>query len=67
MQKVLSPYPFSLKTLSDALLMLPEYCEKHWTSVVNGKEVKIECIDNIYRGVFIPKGKFEVIFEYEIW
>ena len=54
-------------TMSDTLLVLPEYCEKHWVSLVNGKESKVECIGGIYRGILIPKGAFEAVFKYEIW
>ena len=52
-------------SITGGLLVLSEiYYEPGWKATVNGLETKIYQTNHILRSIYVPKGKSEIIFEY---
>jgi uncharacterized membrane protein YfhO len=47
------------------LLILCDSYYPGWKVTVDGKESHIELIDQVFRGVFVPSGAHEIIFQYD--
>ena len=52
------------ETGEPALLVLTDSYDPEWLATINGEQVTIHPTDALFRGVFLPAGKSEVIFRY---
>jgi Predicted membrane protein len=52
---------------SGGLLVLSEiYYESGWKAFINGEEVPIYQTNHVLRSIYVPDGKNEVVFEYDV-
>jgi len=52
------------ETGQPALLVLTDSYDAEWSATVNGERVTVHPTDGLFRGVFLPAGKSEVIVRY---
>ena len=52
------------ETGEPALLVLTDSYDPEWLATINGEHVTVYPADGLFRGVFLPAGKSEVIFRY---
>ena len=53
-----------IKTNNNTLLVLADTYYPGWQAYLNNKEVEIERVNLLFRGIYLPKGSHEVIFKY---
>jgi hypothetical protein len=61
----ITPNNIKLTTIGPGLLVLSEINYPGWRVFVDGKPDHIESIINLLRGVSIPPGRHEVIFDFQ--
>ncbi|MCZ4294812.1 YfhO family protein [Vibrio sinaloensis] len=49
----------------ESMLVLTDNYHTNWSASLNGKISKIHKINNLFRGVKVPKGEFEVVMSYQ--
>ena len=52
-------------TNGNSLLFLSDSFSKDWTAKIDGNVTKIYRADYDFRAIFVPKGKHEIVFEYD--
>lgn len=53
-----------VETSSGGILVLSDSYYPGWGARIDGRESEIFCVNYNFRGVFVPRGKHEVVFEY---
>ncbi|EKF9652083.1 hypothetical protein O1C72_003452 [Vibrio cholerae] len=52
-------------TNTDSLVVLTDNYHENWSATLNGESTKIHVVDGVFRGIFVPKGKFVINMSYE--